>query len=574
MKNDLLHGSTAFRRRMKTAMKRAVDDNAAAQAESQRNRFDALRRPVRDGGGLLCLMAVAVVIGLNVSKSSQLDMWGQRFVLSWWTLGMSLTILTRLDLRVFQDGDLFPLALLPLSDGDIVRRQMCRLQREWWKLLLVLGAGTAAGFSINPFSADILLALASAAVCGVQCVAIAFLAVRVPLLSRLLGIGFIVGTLAGWAALSFKTFAPATAKMLNEAGPVLCLLLPTGWAVVPGHEAAAGNHSWLWLFLPVLVVGLWVIRNIGRWLTSELRPRDAFLLQYAAQLPEDVDETAAGEFQQSLNLPAGPGETAIRETVLSREFLRPIRPEPRDPLLRLAWKWWTPRERLVAEWGLAVWPQWLRFLHRAALIIMGTALAALLARAVWPGSMVMVWVFGLGVAALVSLPLAACLSRGLGQRFAGREFVMGLLVMPVTFSEVRRIERKTAYVRTLAALPLAAVAGTLLGWTCDLKIETCVINALKIPFLALALRSVLLAAGVGSGGFHGALRILGAVLVILIGLPLLVGLSIMGFMDEGMFGFCFILLTMAAARAIEEIASACWSRRIFNGTKAGSDAVG
>ncbi|MFM7102908.1 MAG: hypothetical protein ACKO3N_17260, partial [Verrucomicrobiota bacterium] len=365
------------------------------------------------------------------------------------------------------DSDLLALALLPIPEEAIFRRQLVRALVH---LLPVPVAGILAGgliaASVGAGSAW-LPGLAGGLGLGMYLVGLglAFLPWRsAPWFSSL-----------GWALLFPGVFLvrmlpdswrAAMLHMLGQYGDVLAALLPTGWAVEPFHHLLAGTArraDWAWA-LPIatlLVATPFLVRRYR----EQYRPREGILLPYAAQAPEWFDEEQRAQLQEALERPRSIGPTEIREAIVGRHFLGSALGPPPGWMERWAWATWTPRERIIAEWALGAWPGWTRSWHQGWPVLAVTGVVTGMLHGAGVDWAWMATALGGSVVGLRVLPLGTGLTgRALAPIALGQARFSPLGLFPVTLGEMVRLALKTSAVRGLAALPFGLLTGACVAW--------------------------------------------------------------------------------------------------------------
>jgi hypothetical protein len=578
MKADPLRGTRELRRRLAGIVRERLASNANAAEEHRRTRYQTFKRGLRQGLGWLLVLLLITLFGYVLfTEKSQVREAGRLGVITWMLTGPSLYLLVQLQRRLFQHPEMLVLTLLPIGNPTASRRQFAGL--VWplvgmgflsWVLLL-------SAFRLGPFSVAGVAALPVAVATTLCCFGFALLGLRWAWVARLISLAFTFGTIGAWFACSNK-WVPNWPEWLDQFGWWIGRILPTGWATLAFHEAAV-KGAWAWLLLPiglaaVLAALLW---RVVQWLIGSLLPRELILAQYAAQLPEGTDPESVEQFQRGLELPKGPGETAILDEVMSTGLLAPIRDRPTDFLTRRVWQWWTPRERLLAEWGYPEWPTWARTWQRSVLVLLGSAVAGLLAQRVGSTAGAVLFLgIGTVLAGFGLLPISPGPSRGLSPRAMGNGFMAGLLVVPVTWSEVRRMAAKAAAVRLLAALPVVALAALLWHWVPGLPLEKTAWTAAKVVVLSMAVRSLLLVMAPWSGcsvfgsGHAGVnLAILALVLVVFLAFAAGIACVVM----DGAAGLGAAVVAWGLVRAMEAICAWLWSRRLLSGTPPSGDSV-
>lgn len=391
-----------------------------------------------------------------------------RFLLAAAFFWGALFVRARLTDFLEKDPDLLALALLPVSDGSIFRRQ---LGRALLRLSAVPLAGLVAG-GLIAVSVDAgsrwPLGLAGGLLLGTYVVVLglAFLPWRSAALFSSLGWVMLFPGVLLVRALP-ESWRAWVLQALGRHGDVLAAVLPTGWAVEPFHHLVSGTatpNDWVWaLPLTTLVVATpFLVRRYR----EQYLPREAVLLHYAAQAPEWFDDEQQAELQEAVQRPRQTGLTELREAVVERLFLEPALGPAPGWIERWAWSFWTPRERVIAEWALGAWPDWTRSWNRSWMALAVTCVATLILR--WTG-VEWAWVaplLGFSLIGLQVLPLGSGLTdRALAPVQLGQAGFSPLALFPVTLGEMVGLATKTSAVRGLAALPFGLLAGALVGWS-------------------------------------------------------------------------------------------------------------
>ncbi len=358
--------------------------------------------------------------------------------------------------RCHGDYNLFAYSLLPVSNEWIVRRQFGKWARVLWPTMLacvlaMVGLGFQDASGWRQWSGSLLggvglgLLISSVAVC----------AERHTWLNRIL---FPV-CLAGWVALIFlrnvDLFWSGVVPWLNAHSDQLAWLVPTAWVIRPVQEFFQGGpYSSLPLLLPAATL-VWFAWWEVRLLIAQLRPRDEVLVRYAAQLPDDASPELEAEFHQAIDRPPDASEPDVVATMQSRGFLTG-EPPPRDWTTRLAWHWWSPRQRILARWVGATRGKFDRRWLLGLVLLLVAALVGRTVQGIESGLFALILAGALGM--VVVLPIWPMLGN-VGQSVpVGYGFVRGWMTVPATLGEYLATERKLAVVRLLMAVPLIALA--------------------------------------------------------------------------------------------------------------------
>jgi hypothetical protein len=446
--------------RLRQPLRAAQRSHPEWRRQARAARSGRWRQAVNSGGGLLVLGAVGFSMSLGLSTRNAAGEFTDglvRLVLAAAALLGALLAGNQLRSRLFHDPALLALALLPVTDEFRVRWQL----RRWFRQLGLLAAGAFVpllGLTGRfDWSAGLLLGAAAGSVgLGLMFGTLGLLAFRHAWVARTLQI--LVLTTAG-CFLGCAFFEPLRAPVIALVSPIantLALILPTGWIIYPMHRSLADPTALAWL--PLVPAGSLLLLAIqeARALLPRVPMRDQSLLGYAAQPPDDCPEEVLEAFHHQLERPAPPPTAAVAAFITTRAFLQPTREPPRDPLFRLVWRWWTPRQRLLAEWGLQSWPNWARRGWRMAAVAAGALLVAvltsLLGRLELAGAAT--GVAGLAMASL--LPWTFLFPRASRRCWLGNVSVPQLYLHGTTLGELRRADAKRVLVQLLLAAPVVA----------------------------------------------------------------------------------------------------------------------
>ena len=408
-------------------------------------------------------IAIFGVVCLGISVADVLAGPGRRALLSVLALLVALYLHGQLLKAIYQHPDLLAQALLPASRESVFRRQL-RLGLRQLGWLPLAGAVVAWVVQGTGRGAEVPWPLAglAGAVLGTYVVALGFLALRWRHAARAYGLGW-VGFITIWLGsnLAPAPLLVAVVSWLNEQGDLLVGVLPTGWLVGPGHRWLTGRahaSDALWL-LPAIAL-MTLLPTVRRWLEQRYQFREAVLLDYAAEVPEDCSpedrEALAGHFEA----PPRTGLTEITDRILSREFLLPASEPTSGWIERWVWRWWTPRERLLAEWDWATGPTWTFAWKTGAMLLGGSLVLTLSGRLLgwtWLESALPV---GGVLGGLSCLPVLIGLAGSrLQTPFGATAKLSPYAVYPRGMKEQLSLLNKASLVRSLAALPLVTAFG-------------------------------------------------------------------------------------------------------------------
>lgn len=471
---------------------------AAARAAGAGRRagvWPRLRQAIRSVG---VTMMAALFVTAGVALGDVLSGGGKRFTLSLLALVLCFDVHQRLVKLLYQSPDLLAMALLPVSREWAFRRH---LRRGLLEMLFLLPLGIAlvlvARLGVRPTEVSPLGAAAAGVLLGGFFAGLGILALRwrhAATVRSGLWMGLVVLWLGNFVApVGLKQ---ALLEFLNQYGDAAAGLLPTGWVIGPLHRWLGGeSHASdaLWL-LPAGAV-LTLIPAVLRWARTHYRFRDAVLLDYAAEPPADCDAEDREAIAEQQARPAHTGLTEVTERILSREFLLPASGPDRGWIERLVWRWWTPRERLLAEWDWAGSPPWTWSWKTGAMLLAGGIILTLAGRLLgWLWLEAALPAGGI-LGGLACLPVFTGFAGGrLAIPPLGSLEVSPLIPYPRTSRELLLLLVKASVVRAVAALPLAVGFGALAGhlrdisWLAgaDLGLRACVATCAVTPLLVTA----------------------------------------------------------------------------------------
>ncbi len=540
-----------------------------AQAEGPAPvRRRARMRSVDLGGGVV-FGGFMVILCAGIGSSTALESAGQRALMTLLLTLLSLNLHTQLQQVLYRHPDLLVQALLPASASEVFARQFrLGLRRLVWVPVAGVALGCLWRLQGRGPEVSWLLSGLGGALLGCQMVVLAALALHWPHASRAYGLGW-TGLVVVWIG---GNFAPAALKVqavawLNASGDLITGVLPAGWLLGPLHRWINGQpHATdaLWL-LPAVALAS-AVPAVRRGLEARYRFREAVFLGYAAEVPEDCDEGERSAFHRQLEQPPQTGVTEVTERVLSREFLMPAAEPTSGWIERLAWRWLTPRQRLLAEWDWADGPSWTYWWKTGAVLLAGSLVLTLSGRLlgwIWLESALPV---GGVLGCLACLPVIQGLSGGRASLPAGPDLQLGpLALFPRTMAESLRLSDKVALVRILAALPLLVTFGAVAGHILDRGAWLGAESGLKTAFAASAITPAWLVMRVANQS--GDIRRLGWRSAVILamhlgGLVLSGGLLLAGFLADP--GWGWLVLAAAVCRLWERCYRLAYDRCWFD----------
>ena len=375
-----------------------------------------------------------------------------------------------IDSQVRNHPHLVLFALLPVHPIDVFHRQAARAARH----IGFMSAAAGIGFAILAFNLHsstglgmpLLAGLLIALFFPVVAVTYALAAARSRWLAVPMALSLPVTVLLLLAIKGSKGFETRVGQLMSAHGDLLAAFLPTGWIVLP-WSALIENGPWhLAVALVPLVPLLATLPLNLRWTRDHYRYRDAILLNLFLEAPEDADEELTESVAIAHQSPPSRGETAIVDDILNRAFLSSNLKHPPGRIEALVWQWWTPRQRLVAEYLRLSWPDWSGRWGTGS-IILACTIPVSVTLGLWAPDWLPISFIGYVAGALYLLPISSSFTlRPTVLADSGIQ-VSPIHVLPVSFAEVATVQWKATVIRALAALPVstatAAIASGFLG---------------------------------------------------------------------------------------------------------------
>jgi hypothetical protein len=394
----------------------------------------------------------------------------------------SLVYFNRYLLSIYNNQHIAVLTHLPFSDADIWRAQLKRARFPWLALLLTLlflYGLLGSMFGINHWPL-IILAIPQTLILLAAAIHLAAYPVPVPLTT----VGIVI--LLGWTCGSFlfRSFLN-----LDAARPIL-LLLPPAWP----HQlylGATGQVHWnnyFWL-APILLFIAIVPRSIAR-----IRLTFLWAVHHAFSAEGQAAQELAEPAPEKIPVTTSQGETAIGPTALidatlSGDSLAPPQFHAHGWIEKLAARWFTPRETLIASF---IWFTGVRWTARWKTCSLWF-LAAVVTIIIFCTERWKIHAYLLGFCVgCCGLPIVRQ-ARGLSIWQVGpglySSFYSGF---PFAYNELLRTIAKANLIRSLAALPLWLVYGAIIGGILGNSILTGAEIALKTWTLMLLLQPIII----------------------------------------------------------------------------------
>jgi len=450
-----LHPSPTFLRRTRELIAAHTPMRAAGRSPAS-----ALRRAWRWLGNPFVLAFALISPGFI----SAMDPGPRHF--SWSVLlflGIA-SVANLINAQIFQHPHLQPFAFLPVDPRQVLRRQGRTAARLIGILSVAGGIGFAFAAARLPGPHDVgSILLAGALVTALfpaLAIAYALAAQRSAWLATPLAFSFPVTVLLMILLRSSSWTQERVVTLLNAHGDLLSALLPTGWIVLP-WSAITGRDSWhrLAALVPLVPLVGTLPMNL-RWLSDHYSFRESILLNLFLEAPENSDDELIESVANAQQSPSSRGETAIVDDILARWFLASGLAETPGRIERMIWTWWTPRERVVAEFLRPEWPDW-SGRWRMGSIVLACTIPISVTLGLWMPEWLPVSFIGYACGALYLLPVSA--------GFTLHPVVMGdsgvqscpIHSVPIRLAEVASLQWKAAVTRSLAALPVSGATGAL-----------------------------------------------------------------------------------------------------------------
>ena len=257
---------------------------------------------------------------------------------------------------------------------------------------------------------------------------------------------------------SFRTFFIG---FVDRQAVWLNALLPTGYAVWL-FDLLVAPHEWLHLAMlaPAITV-LW----IGKIALAQLRRSyrvPAVDLEEARCMDPDEELAEKAEYELPTEVPSSPSPNEIEDFIIARTFLAPQKYESCGLFECLLWKWFTPRERALAEFafpnGIEIQDPWVVALKFFACTCLAWAALGLL----FPT--LALWLLGIGLFVTVCVAIG---QTGGGRAFDGAQVSGAWLarhsLYPIGYHELGHMLFKHAAVQIPMLMAYAVAASALLG---------------------------------------------------------------------------------------------------------------
>jgi hypothetical protein len=367
---------------------------------------------------------------------------------------------------LFNHPHLLPLALYPARDPAVFNRQFQLALRPVAGLAIALGTG----FGIARSQIDspnllrnLLCGLLMAGFFPLFALSYSFASFRWHWLGWPMRLALPLSALLLVIVKAVTRIEELIHRLLISHGDLLTALLPTGWVVLPWAAAAgSGAHHLLFALPPLLVVLAHLPVGFAH-LRFHYRFRDAVLLNVYLEVPDEAEDALADAVHAAQAAPGFRGRTAVLDDLETRRFLAPQLPEPSAPIERWVWRWWSSRERLVAEFLRREWPAWTHQWKIGSLILVAS-LVSLFVLHRFTDRWHLLALIGFGIGLLFLLPWAASFNIEAIPLPGPNILFSPLHAVPIHLAEVALLQLKAVVIRSLVALPILASTGSAILW--------------------------------------------------------------------------------------------------------------
>ncbi|MBI2929202.1 MAG: hypothetical protein HYY24_26355 [Verrucomicrobia bacterium] len=418
------------------------------------------KRPAREVGPWVLRAMLTVALGVLIAATADhgVPLAGQLGLVTCWCIGWSLYYAALLRAHLYS-YDALVLAVLPLPPDAVFRQQWKQFRLgTWWTLVDVGVAFSVIGALTAAAPPAWLAALSALGLHWLGTLALAGLLVTFwPKAPYGLGYQALLFLLFG-IAIAGQWVAPPLLGLLDKLTPALQWAPPFGWINFAVRRVVESEWSALGFLFPILGLLLLALRFAQRRLAAayavEEFVADAFSgraglepADQEAPLAEGADGRAPSRSEAELALPRG----ALRANgdVARRGWLE-----------RLAFAWFTPRERTLAEFMSAGQLRWTGALWTGT----GFTALALLAGATLGGAGEAIFFIGLFIALTAAVPL---LAFGFSAFSTVPQFSASFPVyagLPLGYWELSRLLLKVSLLRIAAFTPVALAAGWASEW--------------------------------------------------------------------------------------------------------------
>jgi hypothetical protein len=404
-----------------------------------------------------------------------------------WTFFLSFFRTESLLSVVNRSGDLSALSFLPIEKPLLLRWELQKYYRTSVMSLLdlIAGYGTIAVYlhSTAAMAATIPAAVLAWAVMHAM---VLFCGSRWPHFPYgLIAVGAVFSTIA----LRFEHISAWFGEALHQLAMSINVLLPTGWTASL-FLLFTGNHEWTLalLIIPITAVLSTIPDSMAR-LHARYNLTEATRPEASDVLPEGVEETSVATNQPNerpLHVDSDAVEPIVREHLFSTggPWHEPAWPE------RILWRWWTPRERILAEFSFSrkvrVLAVWIKCFRNAGVTVL-LALAVGLKSEHWESLILII-----GLSLIYCRAVVQILASGM----AFQTVESSGINMPyyatygIGLRELSRLFLKYTAIQIPFLLLLSLLCGSLIAHFCSSPVSVGLIYGLKVAGLVISLRFV------------------------------------------------------------------------------------
>jgi len=414
---------------------------------------------------------------------------------------------------LYRPPDFWALFLLPMSDREIFQWEFEKFLKRHaaWSLADLLCAYGALALYLDSSLAHwmgicLLAILSWISLLGM----VFFCAARWPRgpYQVVVGGSWLFGLVILWGG---KLIGPPLWHLLDSAAPVIGLVLPTGWCpslfqlLMP-----AGQWIVALLLIPIAMI-IWTTKDSLAVLRSRFKFHEIIQPEVPDLVPEkygtdpDDDEADPESHAETATAREVPppitrrvGVTTTEEIIQSRQFMAQ-EVWNGDFFQKLLWKWFTNRERELAEFAFAekltIPKSWLKVLRNFLVVVVSAWVAQLGSRSLALG----VLCIGVFITAAHAVGLVWTSGRTFRRMGSSGVNIPMYAVYPVTLPELSRVLFKISAIQLPMLIAYASAAACLIAYFTSYPLLLALVMGIKAGILACAARFITVSLGFSAG---------------------------------------------------------------------------
>jgi hypothetical protein len=503
--------SPKFEKSLKRGVKQAIRSSKSLKAQ-----YRIAKKAVRRRAGFVVLrpfwsLAIGSFVWL-VTQATNHPVTGLGLITLYTAVVLCSHVIT-LTATLYRPPDLWTLFLLPMSDREIFQwesEKFLKRHAAWSLVDLVCAYGALAlylDFSLVRWMGICLLAILNwMTLLGMVC----FCAARWPRgpYQKVVGGSF----LSGFALLcGGKLVGPTLLHLLDSMAPAINLALPTGWCPSLFQLLMPAGQWFVALLLIPIAMIIWITKDSLAVLRSRFKFHEIIQPEVPDLIPEnhgtdlDNDEAVPESHAEIANardvpppIPGHVGVTTIEEIILSRQFLAQEVWDG-DFFQKLLWKWFSNRERVLAEFAfaekLAIPKSWLKVLRNFLVLVVSVWVAQLGSRSL----ALAVLCIGIFITGAHVLGLAWSSGRTFRRMGSSGVNIPMYAVYPVTLPELSRVLFKISAIQVPMLIAYTSAAACLIAYLASFPLLPALVIGIKAGILACAARFITISLGFSAG---------------------------------------------------------------------------